>query len=319
MMIRLLVLLLNPIVLLFLAVLWMLRDEKDRTRPVLVFALVLNAVYGWLLGAVLSGADSLLPWKYDYYLLHMDQSLGLSAASIALPLQGAWRFPLFVVYQLMVPMMICWLLMQPRTGNGRASILLAYVAEMVAGPILYAILPACGPVYAFGPTWLHHGMPPVNAIRFSGMPNAFPSLHVATALVFVLFATGALRRTLSLFFLTGTVLATLVIGEHYVIDLIPGLAFGCFAASVGCRRARLASIYLLIVLFWSLAIRFEFASLMAHPIVVRSLAAITVAFAMHAVGKTWGLNRSTHLVNSVFMPNHVDAGLLTKSIPSPGK
>jgi hypothetical protein len=287
---RLVVLLLNPaiigLVALFLSVLWMLRNERDKTRPVLVIALVLNLIYGWLLTVVLGGADSLLPWKYDYYLLRIDQSLGLSAASMALPFQGAWRIPLIVVYQLMVPMMIFWYL-RTRKWNGQGSVVLAYVAEMVVGPIMYAILPACGPIYAFGATWLHHPILPAQAIRFSGMPNAFPSLHVATAMVFVLFARGRWWRAISIAFLAGTALATLTTGEHYAIDLIPGLAFGCFAASFGRRRMRTASLYLAIVLLWSLAIRFESALLIASPALVRLFAAITVALAMEAVRKEW--------------------------------
>jgi hypothetical protein len=287
---RMLALLLDPaiigLVALFLSVLWMLKDESDKTRPVFVIALVLNLIYGWLLTVVLGGADSLLPWKYDSYLLRLDQALGLPSAAIALPFQGAWRMPLKVVYQVMVPMMIFWFLLT-RKQNGRGSVLLAYVAEMVVGPMMYAILPACGPVYAFGATWLHAPIPLAHAIRFSGMPNAFPSLHVATAVVLLLFARGRVWRPISLAFLAGTALSTLTTGEHYTIDLIPGLAFGCFAASLGHRRVRGAFFYLGIVLFWSLAIRFEGALLIAHPGLVRSFAAITVAVAMGAIWNEW--------------------------------
>jgi hypothetical protein len=287
---KLLLLLLNPaiigLVALFLSVLWMLRDERDKTRPVLVIALVINLIYGFLLTVVLGRADSWLPWKYDYYLLRMDQSLGVSAASIALPFQGVWRIPLIVIYQLMVPMMIFWYL-RTRKWNSQGSVVLAYVAEMVAGPLMYAILPACGPIYAFGATWLHHPIPPAQVIRFSGMPNAFPSLHVATAMVLVLFANGRWWRAISIAFLAATALATLTTGEHYAIDLAPGLAFGCFAASFGHRRMRTACLYLGMVLFWALAIRFESALLIASPGLVRSLAAITLALAIQAVWKEW--------------------------------
>jgi hypothetical protein len=237
---------------------------------------------------VLGGVDSLLPWKYDYYLLRVDQSLGPSAASIALPFQGAWRIPLIWVYQLMVPMMIFWYL-RSRKWSNHGSVLMAYVAEMVAGPVMYAILPACGPVYAFGARWLLHPVPPAYAVRFSGMPNAFPSLHVATALVFVLLARGRLWRAVSVAFLAGTALATLAMGEHYVIDLISGLAFGCFAASFGRRRMRAAGLYLGIVLCWSLAIRFEYAPLSAHAGLVRLFAAITLMAAIQAVWTEWNM------------------------------
>jgi hypothetical protein len=52
---------------LFLALVWMLRDDKDKTRPILVFALVLNLFYGFLLTVVMGKEDGLLPWKYDLF------------------------------------------------------------------------------------------------------------------------------------------------------------------------------------------------------------------------------------------------------------
>jgi hypothetical protein len=39
---------------LFLSVLWMLKDERDKTRPMLVFALTLNLFFGFLLTVVMS-------------------------------------------------------------------------------------------------------------------------------------------------------------------------------------------------------------------------------------------------------------------------
>jgi len=220
---------------LVLSIIWMLKDEKDKTRPILVIALVINLFYGFLLSFVMGKEDGLVPWKYDYVLLRIDESLGISAAPIASMLQGAARIPLAVIYQWMIPMMICWY-MVCRKGKYRGSVIGAYVATMVVGPILYAILPACGPVYAFGS---HRLQPPevtANTIRLSGMPNAFPSLHIGTALIFVFFARGRLWRGVALAFLAGTALATISTGEHYVIDLIAGLAFGCFAAAMGNRK-----------------------------------------------------------------------------------
>jgi hypothetical protein len=119
------------------------------------------------------------------------------------------------------------------------------------------------------------------------MPNAFPSLHVGTALVFVLFAPGRMWRAVSLAFLFATGLATLSTGEHYVIDLVSGLAFGCFASSVGYRRFRGALIYLAVVVCWSLSVRFAYPLLMAHPGLLRSLSVLTLAMAAHAIFKEW--------------------------------
>jgi hypothetical protein len=119
------------------------------------------------------------------------------------------------------------------------------------------------------------------------MPNAFPSLHVGTAMVIVLFAPGKFWRAVSLAFLFGTGLATLSTGEHYVIDLVAGLAFGCFASSVGYRRYRSALAYLAVVVCWSLTVRFAYPFLIAYPGVLRLLAALTVAMAVYAVFREW--------------------------------
>jgi hypothetical protein len=183
-------------------------------------------------------------------------------------------------------MMICWFLVT-RARNPRGSVVLAYVGEMVAGPILYAILPACGPIYAFGAHWLFAPQVRPVAIKLAGMPNAFPSLHIGTALVFVFLAPGKLWRAISLAFLAATGLATLATGEHYVIDLVAGLAFGFFAASVGYRQYRRALVYLGIVLGWSLAVRFGYSFLIAYPAVLRSLAVLTVGLTVWAVFKEW--------------------------------
>jgi hypothetical protein len=121
------------------------------------------------------------------------------------------------------------------------------------------------------------------------MPNAFPSLHVATALVLVFFARGKVWKAVALAFLAGTCLATLSTGEHYVIDLVSGLAFGCFAASVGRRKTRSALLFLGVALCWSLAIRFQSPFLIAHPGLLRGCAALTVALAVLAAGKEWSV------------------------------
>jgi hypothetical protein len=289
---HLLALLLNPAILgflaLFLSVFWMLRDESDKTRPLLVMALTLNLFFGFLLNVFMSREGSLLPLKYDDVLFRVDASLGVSAAAVALPLQGAWRIPLLVVYQLLVPMMIFWFLVA-QYRRLRGSVVLAYVAELVGGPVLYALLPACGPAYAFGAQWLHPPAVEASAIRLSGIPNAFPSLHVATALIFVFFARGKVWKAVALVFLAGTCLATLSTGEHYVIDLVSGLAFGCFAAGVGRRKTRRALLFLGVALCWSLAIRFQSAFLIAHPGLLRGCAALTVALAVLAAGKEWSV------------------------------
>ena len=84
--------LLNPgvigLIALALSIVWMLRDEKDKSRPLLVMALVVNLFYGFVLTFAMGREDSIVPWKYDHVLLHLDNVLGLSGISLAAVLQG---------------------------------------------------------------------------------------------------------------------------------------------------------------------------------------------------------------------------------------
>jgi hypothetical protein len=268
----------------------MLKTPNDKTRPMLVFALVFNLFFGVLLDFAMRREGGLLPWKYDHVLLRIDESLGFSAAAISRLLQHSCLIPLLVIYQLMVPMMICWFFVT-RHRKGHGSIVQAYIVELVGGPIMYSILPACGPIYAFGAQWLHPPAVQAGPIQLTGSPNAFPSLHVGTALVFVLFSPNKLWQGVALAFLSGTVLATLATGEHYGIDLIAGLAFGCFAASVARRRIGASILFLAVTLSWSILVRFAYIFLIAHPAITASLAALTVALASVAVLREYTIPR----------------------------
>ncbi|MGB0065860.1 MAG: phosphatase PAP2 family protein [Terracidiphilus sp.] len=271
---------------LFLSIIWMLRDEKDKTRVGLVFALLINLFYGVLCTLFMRGEGSAFPWKYDHVLARLDRSLGVDATVIAQALARIPHNPLWIVYDAMVPMMIAWYLVA-RYRRFQGSIIMAYVAELVAGPLLYAIVPACGPVYAFGKQWLHPPDVVPAAVRLTGMPNAFPSLHLATAFVFVMFAPGKIWKAIALLFLVATGLATLSTGEHYVIDLIPGLVFGVFASSVGTRNYRRAACFFVLALVWSLAVRFGYWTLLAHPILLRSFAVLTLVSVTVALVRQW--------------------------------
>lgn len=259
---------------LFLAIVWMLRDEKQKDRAGLVLAFLLNLFYGVLCTLFMRSEGAAFPWKFDHVLARLDGVLGIDSTVIARALAQIPHNPLWLVYDAMVPMMIAWYWVTRRRRDG--SIIMAYAAELVVGPLLYAIVPACGPVYAFGKQWLQPPYVAPAAVRLTGMPNAFPSLHFATAFVFVVFAPGKIWKVVALFFLVGTGLATISTGEHYMIDLIPGLAFGMFASLVGMRNFRRAAWLFVLSLSWSLVVRFGYTILLAHPVLLRSFAIVTV-------------------------------------------
>jgi hypothetical protein len=271
---------------LFLAIIWMLRDESDKTRVGLVFALILNLFYGTLVTIFMAREGAAFPWKFDYVLAHLDVSLGIPATSIARVLQSIPHNPLWIFYDAMIPMMIAWYLVT-HYRRCPGSIVMAYVAELATGPLLYAIVPACGPVYAFGKQWLSPPAFPPEAVRLTGMPNAFPSLHVGTAFVILMFAPGRVWKAVAFLFFAATCLATISVGEHYVIDLIPGMAFGAFAAGIGTRNFRSAGGFFALALAWSLGVRFASGILIALPILLRCFAGLTLVLVALAVRTQW--------------------------------
>ena len=263
---------------------WVLKDEKDKSRQILFLALVAGLFYQGIFNAFMAKANSLMHWKYDYYLFGVDGALGISSGRVALAYRGAWPV-LRVAYNLVLPVMILWLAVN-RKAN--AVLVRGYAAELMVGPILFGLLPAAGPVYAFEKLWMHPPSVQAKLIQLEVAPiNAFPSLHLATALLLVLTAGSRRLRFFSLVFFAATAMATLSEGEHYVIDLVAGLAFGCFAASAGKLRLGRALHYLTLALAWSLGIRFGFNWLVVHPSFVRLFAAFTMTIAVHAVWAEW--------------------------------
>jgi len=106
-------------------------------------------------------------------------------------------------------------------------------------------------------------------------------------MVFVSFAPGRLWRAVSILFLAGTLLATIATGEHYTIDLIPGLVFGCFAANLGRRKIAQSAAYLSVVLAWSLTVRFAHNFLLDHAGLLQSFATATLIAAIAHVVAEW--------------------------------
>ena len=275
----------NPVTVLFMAVVWMLRDENDRLRVYLVIALSVNLFHDYFLTVVLGRVGGLLHWKYDYFLSRMDSALGMSAAGVALFFGHPWWVLFAVIYEGATIMAILWIWVNRH--HNVAALIRAYIVELAAAPFLYAILPACGPAYAFRGAWTHPPAVQMKVAEISGLPNAFPSLHLATAFLLVLTAKNKLWRAVSAAFLVGTALATLTTGEHYVIDLVAGLAFGCFLVSVGNLRAEPAAAYLALTLGWSIGIRIGVGLLIAHPLIVRLSATLTMLIAAYAVWTEW--------------------------------
>ena len=243
--------------------------------------------------AVLKASSHAYPLKYDYVLQSLDQALGLTAFQISGLFSPRQRTDLLVLYEFLAAAMVAWygthLVM--RGGQAR-KLLYSYLIAYLVGGCLYGIVPATGPRYAFGtafPTG-HPNVAPVLA-RLDGYPNAMPSLHVATALLLVLF-NGGKRWLLSIavLFLAGTVAATLAL-EHYVVDLVVAVPFACFAVESAYGRVIPAMKYLGLVFVWLGLIRFASPELLHHPWALRFLAVFSVSLGVRAVAMKWMVSR----------------------------
>jgi hypothetical protein len=125
--------------------------------------------------------------------------------------------------------------MQIRNQGIKAwRVLIALSVAMPLGVIFYNLLPACGPFYLVGvmfprtPPSVQQAAVLLSQVGlFPGARNAFPSLHMAWALLAWWYSKGLSSWARSFFFMfvALTVLATLGLGEHYFIDLVAAFPF----------------------------------------------------------------------------------------------
>jgi hypothetical protein len=208
-------------------------------------------------GAYLRWIDAVMPMKYEPLLMRLETYVPLSrACAIAYGHSHALRVITNIIYLSLAYVMIAfygWHLMSP---SGRPTrLLLAFVLAFCVGPLLYPLLPACGPVYAFPgypklPAHLGSTMP------LSGLPNCVPSLHMVVALLLVFYRLpGRFSAWASGLFAAGTAWATLATGEHYAVDLLVAIPFTVFVA-LAVERRRSAVLWLAGVVLVLAGIRF---------------------------------------------------------------
>jgi hypothetical protein len=266
---------------------WMLVNPRALEAPKILLVIMAVLIFGPLSDAVMDWESNSFPMKYDYFLYLVDKNLGVSAFSLARLLTEWQRSILFIVYQSLVYVMILWYIVSLKRKDGKPRTLLtAYLVNFLTGPCLYLIVPARGPRHAFG-NLFPAGNPDVAPVlvRLGGWPNAIPSLHVSTALLFVLFAGESwVLRCFAWSYLAGTVAATLAF-EHYLIDLVIAAPFACFAALAAKGEIRKASGNIAVVLAWLLSIRFGTPALLAYPAVLPIAALATIAFAGFSMTK----------------------------------
>jgi PAP2 superfamily len=171
------------------------------------------------------------------------------------------------------------------------DVVTALLALGLTGYSLYFLFPVCGPLPAFGAAF--PAAPP--AVDFDGRRmfvdkfprNGMPSLHLASVLVAYWHAKpyGPWARAAAGLFVAGTFLATMGLGEHYLVDLVVAAPFtlavhaACTPRWPGIRREQ-ATAFLGatgLVLAWYGLLTFGIPLLLWSPVITWAVTLTTVA------------------------------------------
>jgi hypothetical protein len=204
---------------------WLLRPA-DRGRSEQLLWLALGVFMGqWAGGLALM---QLTRWNlptYDEYIYRLDGLLGFQPSfalgRILIP-QTRVMYVLDVVYECLLLYATIVIALHIWRGLERTrEVVYAFILNFLLAPFLYALLPVCGPGYAFN--GLYPFVQPVfvaQRMHIHAPPNGIPSVHLSTALLALWFSRGMpVGRWVAWLYLVCTILATLGSGEHYLFDL----------------------------------------------------------------------------------------------------
>jgi predicted membrane-bound spermidine synthase len=236
--------------------------------------------------AYLHLTEALHPVTFDLGAYQFDAMLGFQpSATLALIAQNVpWLLALLGTAYHFQPYGISMLYAMQRVAPRPppfSIIAFQAVSALLSALLLYHLYPVAGPAYAFGaafPAALPAG-PELDAIRSlvtRGARNGVPSMHFAWALALWL-SSRALGvpwvRALFAAWLGLTVLSTLALGEHYLVDLVVAvpLVIGVVALCAldlpwRGSRARAVWVGMGLTLAWIALLRFGAGILAAAPL-----------------------------------------------------
>jgi len=225
--------------------------------------------------------------KLDLFLYAFDAGFGFQPSFAMGRLFAAYprlaSTEMMVYVTLAVPVALVYIGHLRKASRFSIDILALFLLNSCLGYVLFWIFPAAGPSFAFAGSY-PMAAPPVASlnivpISLAALPNAMPSVHVSTALL-VWFNSRPWRtaRVLALIFLIATMVSTLGLGEHYLIDLVVAFPYAVLVQSLamsteGRRRAILTSAiltggWLVFLGFGKALLPMPFAALAGAPITV---------------------------------------------------
>ena len=285
-------------------------QEKERLRLGLLPPLLL-VLLGYSSSGLLAQIARRHPVTLDLYLYAFDGSLGLQPSFLVggMVLRSTWltRMCVFCYYALPVALLLVYAQQLVRSGKFTLRVFLAFLLAGPVGIMFYNLCPACGPIYLFPAQFPRDPMTATQArelflhpVAVNGARNAFPSLHMAWALLAWWYGKGLSpwTRALLLFVLAGTILATLGLGEHYFVDLVAAVPFAVMmqagVAGIALRdRRRFVPLFagLLWTLAWAGLLRFGVGMMRVSPPVPWTLVACTVVSCIVWQSRLAGIGR----------------------------
>lgn len=243
---------------------------------------------------------------FDHRAYLVDLSIGFAPVGLVLStyerlpelLQALVSGAVNAVYTTMLLMMAVTFALQLRRGSARWLLTMtAFILSGMAGAAIYQLFPVAGPVYAFA---AFPDLPAAAGLTSSASPldpqfvrNGMPSLHATSAFLIVMNATGLAAgfRRVACAFAALTLLATLLKGEHYLIDLVVAVPFSVAVQSLAqglVRRSWPGAGFWLpsgCVVFW-------LATLICHPEWFLGIAMFTPAAVLLTTGISLAAYRS---------------------------
>jgi hypothetical protein len=248
-----------------LLIYWVASGERKLLMRILLPALIF-LTFNVMLTSLLKLAAMRTARRYDVEIYAMDSAVwdgvvaffGRALATHPWMLHSAEM----VYYALPGVMILVFAFYTYRRHDLEINLLGLYLAMGILGLLLYFVVPACGPIYAFG-NLFPFALPRVRAAVlassiFSNAPNAMPSLHFANALM--LYWNSKPWRGLRIFTLIFAILtgvATLGSREHYVTDLVVAVPFAVAVQSLfssASNKFAAVALCTMLIAIWLLAI-----------------------------------------------------------------